>query len=604
MVRIRQNLCSHERPAPAEHAAAVALIYSFRARCVILLAVLLASSAARAQATSEVTLAWDAPPDPTVIGYRIHYGVTRGFYNYRLDVGNVTQATVYELAEGSTYYFVVKSYNAAWIESEPSDEVSYTVPFSQGGTAPIASGGTYRTAEDQRLSIVLHGSDPDGDALTFGILTRPSHGRLLGVPPTLVYEPTANFSGADFFTFSARDGEAESKPAVVSITVLPVNDAPVAQWGSASLEPAKPGSPQGNLTHVTYAPLPLWLWATDVDGDALTYEIVSPPRRGRLSGLAPGLVYLPDVTFRGADAFTFRVRDRQSVSAVAEYTIRDPFTPYPPPRLAGQLIRTAGHPLDAWLHMEPISGAVSWLEFSTDLSTWEPWLLRPAGLPIDFHWTPTGPEPAGFFRVAYVMLDGTVAGSANQPVAQIRYSENVLGVMHPAVAPGYALIANPLWCEPDTVDALFPDVPPGTFLMKLGTGGAMPANVVGDAGWSTPDESLVPGEGAYFYNPSQSPLAVAWLGEVPEGRFSMAVPDGVSLVAAPFPGVGRLDADLGFPAAEGDQVYRYQPAQRYYAGHYFSAGLWDPTPVLSVGESFLLLTSEPALWSGFFGVRP
>ena len=44
-----------------------------------------------------------------------------------------------------------------------------------------------------------------------------------------VYTPNANFSGVDPFTYTANDGESTSNAATVTITVNPVDDAPVAQ---------------------------------------------------------------------------------------------------------------------------------------------------------------------------------------------------------------------------------------------------------------------------------------------------------------------------------------------------------------------------------------
>ena len=85
---------------------------------------LLLGSLPAAQAALSVTLAWD--PDPGVVGYRLHYGTSRGRYTETKDVGNTTRSTVWSLTAGETYYFVVTAYNTAGLESEPSNEVSFT----------------------------------------------------------------------------------------------------------------------------------------------------------------------------------------------------------------------------------------------------------------------------------------------------------------------------------------------------------------------------------------------------------------------------------------------------------------------------------------------
>lgn len=70
----------------------------------------------------QVTLVWDANTSG-IAGYRLHYGTRSGSYSRQLDVGLVTTAIVSDLADGTTYFFVVNAYNA-YGESPPSNEVS------------------------------------------------------------------------------------------------------------------------------------------------------------------------------------------------------------------------------------------------------------------------------------------------------------------------------------------------------------------------------------------------------------------------------------------------------------------------------------------------
>ena len=65
----------------------------------------------------------------------------------------------------------------------------------------------------------------------------------------------------------------DSNIATVSITVTPVNDAPVAQNQSVTTN-------EDTAKAITLA-------ATDADGDTLTYQIVAQPSHGRLSGTPP-----------------------------------------------------------------------------------------------------------------------------------------------------------------------------------------------------------------------------------------------------------------------------------------------------------------------------
>src|SRR6266566_1542220 len=75
-----------------------------------------------------VTLAWDPDSDLNVVGYRLHSGTTSGVYTQTTEVGNVTAASVSNLVNGNTYFFVVTAYDANAVESAPSNQVSYIAP--------------------------------------------------------------------------------------------------------------------------------------------------------------------------------------------------------------------------------------------------------------------------------------------------------------------------------------------------------------------------------------------------------------------------------------------------------------------------------------------
>jgi VCBS repeat-containing protein len=96
---------------------------------------------------------------------------------------------------------------------------------------PVANEQPVTTPEDTAVAVTLTATDVDLDALTYTVATGPSHGTLSGTAPNLTYTPSANFNGADSFTFTANDGTLTSNAATVSITVTPVNDQPQASAG-------------------------------------------------------------------------------------------------------------------------------------------------------------------------------------------------------------------------------------------------------------------------------------------------------------------------------------------------------------------------------------
>ena len=91
---------------------------------------------------------------------------------------------------------------------------------------PAADNQNYQTAEDTSVPVTLSGDDAESAALTFTVVTNPTHGNLTGTGAALTYTPAADFNGTDSFTYKANDGTLDSNIATVTITVLAINDAP------------------------------------------------------------------------------------------------------------------------------------------------------------------------------------------------------------------------------------------------------------------------------------------------------------------------------------------------------------------------------------------
>ncbi|MDY7229175.1 Ig-like domain-containing protein [Hyalangium rubrum] len=179
--------------------------------------------------------------------------------------------------------------------------------ITQTNTPPMANPGSVTTGEDVPASVVLSGSDPEGDALTYTLVSAPAHGTLTGTAPSLTYTPAPDYHGPDSFTFTVSDSLGTSAPATVSLTITPVNDAP----GAASLSLVTPEDTGKELT----------LTGSDLDGDPLSFTVASAPSHGTLTGTAPNLTYTPAPDYHGPDSFTFTVSDGQSTSAPATVSI-------------------------------------------------------------------------------------------------------------------------------------------------------------------------------------------------------------------------------------------------------------------------------------------
>lgn len=164
-------------------------------------------------------------------------------------------------------------------------------------TAPEADPLTASTDEDVALNGTLTGSDFNEDPLTFEKVTDPTIGDVVvNADGTFIYTPNLNANGSDTFTFRVYDGALYSEAATVTITVNPINDAPVADDQDVETDEETPLD--GTVT------------ATDVEGDSLTYSGTGDTPYGAVVVNTDGtFTYTPDADFAGEDSFTFTVSD-------------------------------------------------------------------------------------------------------------------------------------------------------------------------------------------------------------------------------------------------------------------------------------------------------
>ena len=182
-----------------------------------------------------------------------------------------------------------------------------TITVTPVNDAPVAQDITATTAEDTAVNITLIGTDVDGDALTYAVVAGPANGTVTITNNVAKYTPNANFNGTDSFTYKTNDGELDSNTATVTITVTPVNDAPVAQDITAT-------TAEDTAVNIT-------LLGTDVDGDPLTYEIVENPTNGTVTITNNVATYTPNANFNGTDTFTYKAKDATLYSNTATVTI-------------------------------------------------------------------------------------------------------------------------------------------------------------------------------------------------------------------------------------------------------------------------------------------
>lgn len=100
--------------------------------------------------------------------------------------------------------------------------------FNPQNQAPVAADDTYLATENTQRVVSAPGvlgndADPNGDSLTAVLVNTTPNGTLnLASDGSFNYQPNSGFTGTDQFTYKANDGDLESAPATVTITVQAV----------------------------------------------------------------------------------------------------------------------------------------------------------------------------------------------------------------------------------------------------------------------------------------------------------------------------------------------------------------------------------------------
>ncbi|HXU30369.1 MAG TPA: Ig-like domain-containing protein, partial [Thermoanaerobaculia bacterium] len=210
----------------------------------------------------------------------------------------------------------VRSFYAKFENGSLCFRIDSTLTFND---PPTADAQAPSTNEDTALPLTLTGSDPNGDPLTFSIVSGPTSGTLgplTGATPTSVnvtYTPNANFTGADSFVFQVADGVGGTDQATVSITVNPVDDPPVAVNDAATVNEDSGANAVNVLAN-----------DTDVDAGPISIASVTQPANGAvvITGGGTGLTYAPNANYCNQppgttpDTFTYTLTPGSSSATV------------------------------------------------------------------------------------------------------------------------------------------------------------------------------------------------------------------------------------------------------------------------------------------------
>lgn len=209
------------------------------------------------------------------------------------------------------------------------DQFSYTVEDGYGGTAtaqvtvnierpneaPAAVDDQYAVEQDSSgnlLDVLSNDSDPENDAIALLSVGSPQHGTASISGDMVSYTPNPGYTGADSFSYTIEDALGAQATALVSITVRPPNQPPVANDDFAQT--------QKNTARV----IAVLANDADPDGDPLTIvEIIQGENKMGFVEINPDgtVTYTPMAGWWGGDSFQYRISDGRGGTATATVTL-------------------------------------------------------------------------------------------------------------------------------------------------------------------------------------------------------------------------------------------------------------------------------------------
>ncbi|MFZ5521161.1 MAG: tandem-95 repeat protein [Pseudomonadota bacterium] len=293
-----------------------------------------------------VTTAEDTP----VSGQVIASDIDGDALGYALAQGPANGSVVLNTANGTWTYTPAADYSGP-------DSFTVTVSDGNGGTAtsvvsigvidandlPSSADVSRTVAEDTSYTLTSADfafNDADAGSSLQGVRidTLPTAGSLLlnGVALAagtvvsatdiaagkLVFQPVANANGSPYgaFTFSVQDdaGTFGASPNTFTLSVTPVNDAPVITDPAAD-----PLTGNYAVTTLEDTPVSGRIVASDADGDRLTYVIESGVSHGSLllNTVTGAWTYTPSANYNGPDSFAIAVFDRSGAKTVSTVSV-------------------------------------------------------------------------------------------------------------------------------------------------------------------------------------------------------------------------------------------------------------------------------------------
>ena len=224
-------------------------------------------------------------------------------------------------SDGGVTYTPAANYHGvdrfSYVVSDPDGltaEAAVEVTVLSVNDPPEAEDDEATTDEDEALTVdvLANDTDPDGDDLRVESVSAPAHGTTrVASDGGVTYTPAANYHGVDRFTYVVSDPDGLTAEAAVAVTVLSVNDAPVA----VGVIPDQPLHEGGGSVDLDLAP-----FFDDIDGDPLTYRAVSSDTDVATTSVAGTVLTLSPVVY-GSAMVRVTAEDPDGLTATQTFTV-------------------------------------------------------------------------------------------------------------------------------------------------------------------------------------------------------------------------------------------------------------------------------------------
>ncbi|MCU7858750.1 MAG: tandem-95 repeat protein, partial [Candidatus Thiodiazotropha sp. (ex Lucinoma kastoroae)] len=260
---------------------------------------------------------------PQIISTPVINGTESQAYQYDVDATDAGDLLIYELSAAPVGMTIdATTGQITWIpvsgtaglhdvtvsvrdQGGLTDTQSYQLGIAQENLAPVISSTPVTTAsETLTYQYDVDATDPNaGDTIIYALDTAPADMAIDSATGLITWVPGQTDIGVHTVTVAAADPAGLTDSQSFTLQVLDINHPPSAAYFAVTTEED--------------VALIIVLQGQDIDGDSITYSIVTQPLNGQLSGLAPDLVYTSTADFNGSDSFTYRTHDGLLDSPVA-----------------------------------------------------------------------------------------------------------------------------------------------------------------------------------------------------------------------------------------------------------------------------------------------